>query len=163
MKNPKNLKSKKDLKDIDIQCPRLEKGWIYSEKVKEHFFHPKNLMLTKDPKFKYNALGVYGSPVCGDVMKLWLLIDPKTEKIKECRWRTFGCAPAIATTSVMSEMVRGMKIQDALKITSQDIVKKLGGLPSGKIHCSVLGDKALREAIYDYYRRSRQEFKIKES
>ena len=153
---PKKISSSKDLKKIDLQTEDRSAGWVYSEKVKEHFFHPKNLMLTDDPKFKYNALGIFGSPACGDIMKIWLEVDPKTEKIKECRWRTFGCASAIAATSAMSEMVRGMKLERALKITPADILNELGGLPSRKIHCSVLGDQALREAIFDYYRKTGQ-------
>lgn len=96
---------------------------------------------------------------CGDAMKFWLRIDPKTERIKECRWQTYGCASAIASTSALSEMLTekgGMKIEKALKITPQDILKRLGGLPARKIHCSVLGDKALRAAINDYYKNTGQ-------
>ena len=86
--------------------------------------------------------------MCGDVMKVWIIV--KDGKIADCKWQTFGCASAIASTSIMSEMVKGMKLEDAMKIRPQDIVKKLGGLPEQKIHCSVLGDQALRAAIKNY-------------
>ncbi|MDO8647215.1 MAG: iron-sulfur cluster assembly scaffold protein [Candidatus Diapherotrites archaeon] len=100
---------------------------------------------------------------CGDKMDLWIKVDPKTERIKECKWKTFGCASAIASTSMLSTMVSekgGMKIEKALKITPQDIMKRLGGLPARKVHCSVLGDKALRAAINDYYRNTKQFDKV---
>lgn len=135
-------------------------GWVYSERVKEHFFNPKNL-LKEDPKeYDADGAGYVGSPACGDMMKMWIKVDPITDTIKECKWRTFGCASAIASTSVLSEMVVGMELDKALKITPQDIVAKLSGLPDNKIHCSVLGDKAIRAAINDYFRKSKQEYRI---
>jgi nitrogen fixation protein NifU and related proteins len=138
-------------------------GWIYSERVKKHFFDPQNL-LKEDPKtYKADGVGYVGSPACGDMMKMWIKIDPLTDTIQECKWRTFGCASAIASTSVLSEMVTedgGMSLDDAMKIRPQDIVEKLAGLPDRKIHCSVLGDKALRAAINDYFRKSKQEHRI---
>lgn len=139
------------------------KVWVYSEEVKKHFLKPKNFALNGKPNFKPNGIGIIGSPACGDVMKFWIYVDPKTERIKKCAWQTFGCASAIASTSVLSVMVTekgGMKIEKALKITPQDIIKRLHGLPTRKIHCSVLGDKALRAAIYDYFRRTGQENRI---
>lgn len=139
-------------------------GWLYSDTVKEHFFNPRNFMrYGEEDKFKFNGMGRVGSPACGDEMVLWLNIDEKTEKIKECRWRTFGCGSAIASTSVLSEMITekgGMKIEDALKIKPQDIMKKLGGLPDRKVHCSVLGDKALLAAVNDYFRRTGQHTRV---
>lgn len=137
--------------------------WLYSQKVKDHFFKPRNFITGQNPKWKFNAVGITGSPACGDIMKFWLYIDPKTEKIKKVGWQTFGCASAIASTSMLSVMLTergGMKIENALKITPQDIIKRLGGLPSHKIHCSVLGDKALREAINDYFKRTNQKNRI---
>jgi len=138
-------------------------GWIYSQRVKEHFFDPKNL-LKEDPRdYKADGIGYVGSPACGDMMKMWIKVDPVTDTIKECKWRTFGCASAIASTSVLSEMVTengGMKLEKALKIRPQDIVDKLAGLPDRKIHCSVLGDKAIRAAINDDFRKSKQEHRI---
>jgi len=134
------------------------KKWFYSEKVKEHFFKPKNFIKTKAEivKFKADGVGMVGSPQCGDMMKMWIKVDKKNEKIKDIRWQTFGCASAIATTSVLSEMAKGMKLEDARKITPKEIVDKLAGIPAVKYHCSVLGDKALREAINDYLRKTKQ-------
>jgi len=126
-------------------------NWTYSNIVKQHFFNPKNFMRHgEEKKFKYNARGRAGSPACGDEMVMWLKIDPKTQKIKDCRWRTFGCGSAIASTSVLSEMITekgGVEIKKALKINPKDILNRLGGLPTQKIHCSILGDKALKAAI----------------
>jgi NifU-like protein involved in Fe-S cluster formation len=139
-------------------------GWLYSDTVKDHFFNPKNFMkYGEEETFKYNGLGRVGSPACGDEMVLWLQIDEKDERIKNCRWRTFGCGSAIASTSVLSEMITengGMKIDDALKIKAQDILERLGGLPDRKIHCSVLGDKALQAAINDYFRNTGQHNRV---
>ena len=133
-------------------------SWFYSEKVKEHFFKPKNFIKTKAEiaKFKADGIGMVGSPACGDMMKLWIKVDKKKETIKDIKWQTFGCASAIATTSVLSEMAKGMKLEDARKITPKEIVDKLAGIPAVKYHCSVLGDKALREAINDYFRKTNQ-------
>jgi len=139
-------------------------GWLYSDIVKDHFFHPRNFMqYGEDEKFKFNGMGRVGSPACGDEMVLWIQVDPETEKIKECRWRTFGCGSAIASTSVLSEMItenEGMKVDEAVKIKPQDILARLGGLPDRKIHCSVLGDKALQAAVNDYFRQTGQHNRI---
>lgn len=139
-------------------------GWLYSDIVKDHFFNPRNFMkYGEEDKFEFNAIGRVGSPACGDEMVLWLKIDPATEKIQDCRWRTFGCGSAIASTSVLSEMVienGGMKIDDAIKIKPQDILERLGGLPDRKVHCSVLGDKALQAAVNDYFRRTGQHNRV---
>lgn len=131
--------------------------WIYSDEVREHFFNPKNFA-TKPPE-DFDGLGIVGSPICGDMMKFWIKVDKESKKIIDVKWQTFGCASAIASTSVLSEMVTekgGMKIEDALKITPQDIMDRLSGLPEIKVHCSVLGDQALEAAIKDYYNRSDQ-------
>lgn len=127
-------------------------GWLYSDKVKEHFFNPKNIFKSdkelEDYKKNADGYGQVGSPACGDVMEMFIKV--KDGKIKECKWRTFGCASAIASTSMLSEMVKGMNLEEAKKITPKDIVKALGGLPARKVHCSILGDKALLAAIKDY-------------
>lgn len=142
-------------------------SWMYSKKVKEHFFKPKNILTTDKEIKKWNkeadGIGEVGSPACGDMMKIWIKVDKKNDKIKEMKWRTFGCASAIASTSILSVMVtknNGMKIEKALKIKPQDIAKSLEGLPKKKFHCSVLGDKALREAIHDYFKKTGQEERI---
>jgi len=122
--------------------------WLYSDTVKEHFTNPRNVLLGDDDSFSYNARGQTGNIKCGDQMLMLLKID--NDVITDVRWRTYGCASAIASTSMLSEVIKGMKIEDAYKIRPEDLVEKLGGLPSYKIHCSVLGDKALRAAIDDY-------------
>ena len=131
----------------------MKKEWIYSETVKNHFFNPRNILLTEPKRGEFDASGVVGSPACGDVMKIWIKINPKTLKITKLKWRTFGCASAIASTSMFSVMLTekgGMKLEDALKITPQDIMKRLGGLPPYKIHCSVLSDQAFKKAAENY-------------
>ena len=151
MKITKKQKNKK----ADIIQNKIP--WIYSNIVKKHFFNPKNFLKPEEEKsLKFNAYGEAGSPVCGDLMKIWLYIDPKTEKIKKCRWKTFGCGSAIASTSMLSVIITeksGMKINEARKIKPQDIIKRLSGLPDIKIHCSVLGDQALRNAINNYLKK----------
>ena len=126
--------------------------WFYTEKVKEHFFNPRNVLKTDAEAKKYaktaDGVGQVGSPICGDVMKIWIKV--KNNRIADIKWQTFGCASAIASTSVMSEMVKGMTLKEALKIKPADIVKNLGSLPAQKIHCSVLGDRALWKAINNY-------------
>ena len=139
-------------------------GWLYTDIVKEHFFNPRKFMqYGEEEKFKYNGMGRVGSPACGDEMVMWLKIDSKTEKIKDCRWRTFGCGSAIASTSVLAEMITekgGMLITKALELKPQDILKRLGGLPDRKVHCSVLGDKALQSAVNDYFRNTNQHNRV---
>ena len=144
----------------DVKAKVDSQKWFYTKAVKSHFFSPKNFLDGKKAdKYKADGLGLVGSPACGDMMKVWIKIDKKEDKIKEMKWQTFGCASAIASTSMLSVMVGekgGTKIDDALKIKPQDIVKRLGDLPERKFHCSVLGDKALRAAINDYFRKSNQ-------
>jgi nitrogen fixation NifU-like protein len=122
--------------------------WLYSDTVKEHFTNPRNVLLEDDDTFSYNARGQTGNIKCGDQMLMLLKIDD--DVITDVRWKTYGCVSAIASTSMLSEVIKGMKIEDAYKVRPEDLVEKLGGLPSYKIHCSVLGDKALRAAIDDH-------------
>lgn len=141
----------------------MKEDWLYSETVKDHFFNPRNIMKEDEDKYQADGVGMVGNPTCGDMMKMWIKVDKKEDKIIECRWKTFGCASAIGSTSMLSVIVTekgGMKIDDALKITPQMIMKRLGGLPTRKIHCSVLGDKALEAAIHDYFKKSGQENRI---
>ncbi len=138
------------------------KNWVYSDIVKDHFFNPRNILKIPENEYKADGIGFVGSPECGDMMKIWIKV--KNDKIVDCKWQTFGCASAISSTSMLSEMVtenEGMGLDDAMNINPNDIVTRLGGLPNKKIHCSVLGDKALREAINDYFRRSKQNYRIK--
>jgi NifU-like protein involved in Fe-S cluster formation/bacterioferritin-associated ferredoxin len=159
LNKPKTLKRRSKPAKPDVVNKFTGGNWAYSPLVKEHFFKPRNL-LWEDPKeAKYDAEGVVGSPACGDVMRVWLDIDGKKDKITEFKWRTFGCASAIAATSMLSVMVTekgGLAIEKALKIRPQDILERLGGLPDRKIHCSVLGDKALRAAINDWFKKTSQ-------
>ena len=135
--------------------------WAYTDKVKEHFMNPKNILMDEEG-YKHDGKGVTGNVKCGDEMIVVIKVDDERGVITDCRWKTFGCASAIASTSVMSEMVKGMKLDEAYNLSAKDINKELGGLPDHKIHCSVLGDKALRLAINDYYRRHGMEEKVRE-
>ncbi|MCL2093371.1 MAG: iron-sulfur cluster assembly scaffold protein [Treponema sp.] len=122
--------------------------WIYSDTVKDHFTNPRNVLLEDEKTFPAQGRGLTGNIVCGDQMLMLLQI--KDDIITDVRWKTYGCASAIASTSILSESIKGMNIADAYNIKPEDLVEKLGGLPENKIHCSVLGDKALRAAIDDY-------------
>jgi nitrogen fixation protein NifU and related proteins len=135
--------------------------WAYTEKVKDHFVNPRNI-LDDEKGYEYDGKGMVGNIKCGDQMLMLIKVDPETEIIKDCKWKTYGCASAIASTSVLSEMVIGMKLEDAYDISPGDITEQLGELPEHKIHCSVLGDKALREAINDYYRKNGKASRVKE-
>lgn len=154
-------------KDGDVSNVAGTQSWFYSDIVKEHFFHPKNFLMGEAEESAYNATGKIGSPACGDELRVWMKVDEATERIVEFRWKTFGCGSAIASTSMASEMLTengGMTLEEARKLRPQDIMARLGGLPARKFHCSVLCDKALRDAINDYYRRSKQfEKVVKES
>ncbi len=136
----------------DIYACDDKPSWLYSDVVKDHFFNPRNI-LVNEKEYEADGIGIVGSPACGDMMVVWIKLDEKKEKIKECKWRTFGCASAIASTSMMSVMSTengGMLIKHAKRLTPEAIINRLGGLPDQKYHCSVLGHQALREAIEDF-------------
>ena len=122
--------------------------WLYSDTVKDHFTNPRNVLKESEDEFAADGRGQTGNIKCGDQMLMLLRIE--NDIITDVRWKTYGCASAIASTSMLSQTIKGMSIQDAYKIKPEDLVEKLGGLPEYKIHCSVLGDKALRAAIDDY-------------
>ncbi len=147
----------------DVLSRDKKQSWFYSDMVKEHFFHPKNFMDHDPEPSEYNAMGKIGSPACGDELRVWMMVDPLSEKIQSFRWKTFGCGSAIASTSIASVMVTengGMTLEQARALKPMDIMDRLGGLPTRKFHCSVLCDKALRDAINDFYRRAEKFDKI---
>lgn len=135
--------------------------WAYSDVVKEHFMNPKNI-LEDEESFPEDGRGLVGNVKCGDQMLVVIQVDEAAQSIRDCRWKTYGCASAIASTSILSEIIKGMTLDEAFNISPKDIAARLGGLPENKVHCSVLGDKALREAINDYYRRSGHPEKVRE-
>lgn len=117
----------------------------YSEKVLDHFAHPRNVGEIPDA----DGVGTVGNPKCGDIMKMYLKIDDGV--ITDCRFQTFGCGAAIATSSMATEMIKGKRIEEALGLTNKAVVEALDGLPAVKIHCSVLAEEAVKAAIADYY------------
>ncbi|MDR3301690.1 MAG: iron-sulfur cluster assembly scaffold protein [Spirochaetaceae bacterium] len=126
----------------------MEMNWLYSDIVKKHFVDPQNVLMEDEASWTCDGRWQTGNIKCGDQMLMLLRV--KDDVIDDCRWKTYGCASAIASTSMLSETIKGMNIRDAYNIKPDDLVQKLGGLPDNKIHCSVLGDKALRAAIDDY-------------
>ena len=119
----------------------------YSEKVMDHFTNPRNVGEIADA----SGIGTVGNPVCGDVMKMYLKIE--NDIIVDVKFKTFGCGAAVATSSMVTEMVKGKSIVEALTITNKAVAQALGGLPAIKMHCSVLAEEALRSALKDYYKK----------
>ncbi|SEM04483.1 NifU-like protein [Syntrophus gentianae] len=120
--------------------------WEYTDKVMEHFWNPRNVGEVENP----DGLGEVGSIACGDALRLTFKVD-ENKRITEAKFKSFGCASAIAAASALTEMLKGLTVEDAEKITNQDIAASLGGLPKQKMHCSVLGEQVLEKAIA-YYR-----------
>ncbi|MEI7424869.1 MAG: iron-sulfur cluster assembly scaffold protein [Candidatus Staskawiczbacteria bacterium] len=127
-------------------------GSLYTKKVMETFKNPHNYGKIKNA----DGIGKVGNIVCGDVMWLYIKVDKK-EVIKDVKFETFGCVAAISTSSIITDLVKGKTIKEALKITKDNVIESLGGLPKVKYHCSVLAIDALVEAVYDYFLKSKQE------
>ncbi|MDX1763764.1 MAG: Fe-S cluster assembly scaffold protein NifU [bacterium] len=119
----------------------------YSEKVMDHFMNPRNVGEIEEP----SGVGEVGNPKCGDMMRIYLQI--KDDVIEDAKFKTFGCGAAIATSSMATELVKGMAIGDAIKVTNKAVADALGGLPAVKMHCSVLAEEALEAALTDYFAR----------
>jgi nitrogen fixation NifU-like protein len=122
---------------------------IYSKKVKDHFFNPRNVGEIKDA----DGVGTVGNPTCGDVMTLYIKV--LDNKIVDIKFKTFGCAAAIASSSIATELVKGKTLDFAMKLSRDDVAKELGGLPEIKMHCSNLASDALHEAIKDYRKKKK--------
>lgn len=119
----------------------------YSEKVMDHFTNPRNVGEIKEP----SGVGEVGNPRCGDIMRMYIKV--KDDVITDVTFKTFGCGAAIATSSMATELIKGKTIDDALKLTNKAVMEALDGLPSVKVHCSVLAEQAIKAAIADYYKR----------
>ena len=123
---------------------------MYSEKVMDHFQNPRNVGEIEDA----SGVGTVGNAKCGDIMRIFLDIDDETHIIKDCKFKTFGCGAAIATSSMATEMVKGKSIEEAMKLTNKAVAEALDGLPPVKMHCSLLAEQALKEALEDYFKKN---------
>ena len=116
----------------------------YNDKVMDFFMNPRNVGEIENP----DGVGTVGNPVCGDVMRLYIKVED--DNVVDAKFKTFGCVAAISTSSMVTELIKGKKVDEVLSITNKAVTKALGGLPKKKLHCSVLAEEALREAIKDY-------------
>ena len=126
---------------------------LYNDKVIDHFMNPHNVGEIEDA----SGVGTFGSPVCGDMMQMSIKVNDEGI-ITDAKFKTYGCGSAIASSSVATDMIIGKTCEEALKITNDDVLKELGGLPAVKIHCSVLSEQSIKAAIYDYAQKNGLEF-----
>ena len=119
---------------------------LYSEKVMDHFQNPRNVGKMEDA----DGVGEVGNAKCGDIMRMYIKVNPEDQTISDVKFNTFGCGSAIATSSMATEMIKGKKIDEALELSNRAVVEALDGLPKEKIHCSVLAEEAIQSAINDY-------------
>ena len=119
---------------------------LYSEKVLDHFSNPRNVGEIENA----SGVGTVGNAKCGDIMRMYLDIDEDTKIIKECKFKTFGCGAAVATSSMATELVKGKTIYEALEVTNKAVMEALDGLPPVKVHCSLLAEEAIHAALWDY-------------
>lgn len=124
---------------------------MYSDKVKDHFEHPRNVGEIPDA----DGIGEVGNQKCGDIMKMYLKIED--DVIVDCKFKTYGCGAAIATSSMATELVKGKTIKEALQLTNKAVMEALDGLPPVKVHCSVLAEEAIKSALLDYYNKTGRE------
>ncbi len=127
---------------------------LYSEKVMDHFLHPRNVGVIEDA----DGVGEVGNAKCGDIMKMYLKIEDDT--IKDVKFETFGCASAIASSSMATELIKGQKLEDAMALTNKAVAEALDGLPDYKMHCSVLAEEAIQSALEDYKAKNPEKFPI---
>ena len=123
---------------------------LYSEKVMDHFRNPRNLGKMEDA----DGVGEVGNAKCGDIMRMYIKVDPETQVITDVKFNTFGCGSAIAASSMATEMIKGKPLDEALQLSNKAVVEALDGLPAQKIHCSVLAEESIKAAVKDYYDRS---------
>ncbi len=119
---------------------------MYSEKVMDHFMNPRNVGEIEEA----SGVGTVGNAKCGDIMRIYLDIDEATKIIKDCKFKTFGCGAAVATSSMATELVKGKTIYEALQVTNKAVMEALDGLPPAKVHCSLLAEEAIHSALWDY-------------
>lgn len=119
---------------------------MYSDKVMDHFEHPRNVGEIENA----SGVGTVGNAKCGDIMRIYLDIDDATRMIRDCKFKTFGCGAAVATSSMATEMVKGKTIEEAMQVTNKAVMEALDGLPPVKVHCSLLAEEAIHAALWDY-------------
>lgn len=127
----------------------------YSEKVMDHFNNPRNVGEIENA----SGVGTVGNAKCGDIMRIFLKID-ENRIIKDCKFKTFGCAAAVATSSMATELIKGKSVEDALKLTNRAVQEALGGLPAVKVHCSLLAEEAVHAALWDYAKKNNLQIEV---